>query len=525
MRSKQPMVFAMFCLSIAAPAAGQAEAAFLFLVGSDTLGIERFVSSGQLVTGEVTMRGQPRMAYAAVKDAPGSVASLDIIVYPANSGPDAAPQQRAHLRMAGDTALAEITAAGRSQTQRLPTQRGAFLLLNSSIALIEAALERLSEAGADTVSFPILLSAGGQTLPASLRRVRPDSIVMRIGPQESHLAVDGDRLLRLHNAAQRLVVQRVEGDAVARLTLGKPDYSPPPGAPYGAEDVKIPTRAGHVLAGTLTIPAGVSGRAPAVVTISGSGPQDRDESLPFVPGFRPFRQVADTLGRRGVMVLRFDDRGTGESTGDHAASTSADFADDVRAAVEWLRARPDVDPDRIALLGHSEGGMIAPMVAATDPRLAGIVLMAGPSRVGREIIDFQIRYGIDQDSTIAPAKRDSAFAAAKVAFDSAAANQPWMRFFLTHDPLPTIQQVRVPVLVLQGATDQQVTADQAEALGAALRAAGNGDVTVRILADRNHLFLPDPIGNPAGYVRLESGRIGPDVMGIIADWLTTRLLR
>ncbi len=238
-----------------------------------------------------------------------------------------------------------------------------------------------------------------------------------------------------------------------------------------------------------------------------------------MPGYRPFRQVADTLGRQGVAVLRYDDRGTGESTGDFGASTSADFADDVRAAVAWLRSRPDIDPEHIALLGHSEGGMIAPMVAATDPRLAGVVLLAGPSKGGREIIDFQLRYAVDHDSAIAPVKRDSAFAASKAAFDTTAARQRWMQFFFAHDPLATIRRVTtVPVLILQGATDQQVTADQAEVLGAALREAGNRDVTVRVYPERNHLFLPDPIGNPAGYVRHTSGRIGPEVMGQIADW-------
>ena len=325
--------------------------------------------------------------------------------------------------------------------------------------------------------------------------------------------------------AQRFVVERVEGDAVRRLAIGKPDYSAPAGAPYKAEHVRIPTPAGHALAGTLTIPQNASGRLPVVITISGSGPQDRDESLPIVSGFRPFRQIADTLGRRGVAVLRLDDRGTGESTGDFAKASSADFADDVRAAIAWLRARPDINPARIALLGHSEGAMIAPIVAATDPKLAGIVLMAGPSKRGREVLDHQIRYGVDHDSSIAPSKRDSAFAASRAAADTTAAPGPWMKFFLAYEPLPTVRKVKVPVLVLQGATDQQVTADQAEALGAALRQAGNRDVVVRVLPNRNHLFLPDSIGNPAGYVRLPSGKIGPDVMGEIADWVVPRLLK
>ena len=513
-------------LAIASTAAGaqtSGQTAFVFRMGTDTIGIERFNSSAGGVSGEVLLRGQPRITYLATREAAGRLGELYIVAYPAGSGPDASALQSVRLRVVADTGIAEITAGGSTQTQRLPSKADAFPMLNSSFGLTEVALERMSGANRDTLTFPVLLASGGQTLSATARRVSPDSVILTIGPSQAHLALRGTRILRAHVPAQRLVVERVEGDAVRRLALGKPDYTAPAGAPYRAEHVRIPTRAGHVLAGTLTIPQGTRARFPVVITISGSGPQDRDESLPIVPGFRPFRQIADTLGRRGIAVLRLDDRGTGESTGDFAKSSSADFADDVRAAIAWLRARPDVNPARIALLGHSEGAMIAPMVAATDSRLAGIVLMAGPSKRGREVLDHQIRYGIEHDSSIAPAKRDSAFAASRIAADTTAAPPPWMKFFLAYEPLPTIRKVKVPVLVLQGATDQQVTADQAEAIGAALREAGNRDVTVRVLPNRNHLFLPDSIGNPAGYVRLPSGKIGPDVLGEIAGWLVARL--
>jgi dienelactone hydrolase len=498
------------------------QAAFVFRMGTDTIGIERFSSSAGGVSGEVLLRGQPRITYLATREAAGRIGELYIVAYPAGSGPDASALQSVRLRLVADTGIAEITAGGSTQTQRLPSRADAFPMLNSSFGMTEVALERLSGADRDSVTFPVLLASGGQTLSATARRVSPDSVIVTIGPSQSHLAMRGTHIVRAHVPAQRLVVERVEGDAVRRLALGKPDYSAPAGAPYRAEHVRIPTPSGHALAGTLTIPEGVR-RLPVVITISGSGPQDRDEHLPIVPGFRPFRQIADTLGRRGIAVLRLDDRGTGESTGDFAKASSADFADDVRAAIAWLRARPDVNPQRIALLGHSEGAMIAPMVAATDSKLAGIVLMAGPSKRGREVLDHQIRYGIEHDSSIAPAKRDSAFAASRIAADTTAAPPPWMKFFLAYEPLPTIRKVKVPVLVLQGATDQQVTADQAGAIGAALREAGNRDVTVRVLPDRNHLFLPDSIGNPAGYVRLSSGKIGPDVMGEIANWLVRRL--
>jgi len=136
-----------------------------------------------------------------------------------------------------------------------------------------------------------------------------------------------------------------------------------------------------VLSGTLTRPRGTGARVPVVVTITGSGPQDRDGRLAGINGYRPFRALADTLGRRGVAVLRFDERGVGGSTGTYAGATTQDFAADVRAALAWLRTRPDVDPRRLALLGHSEGGIVAPMVAATDSVaavvLTGVALAAG----------------------------------------------------------------------------------------------------------------------------------------------------
>jgi dienelactone hydrolase len=164
---------------------------------------------------------------------------------------------------------------------------------------------------------------------------------------------------------------------------------------------------GHKLAGTLTVPKG-KGPFPAIVTITGSGSQDRDEEIWLVKGFRPFRQIADSLGRAGIAVLRMDDRGFGGSGGDAATSTSRDFAEDIKAGLAWLRSRPEIDGKRLGLVGHSEGGLIAPIVASEDPALKAIVLMAGPGQTGREILEFQNRYGIEHNPAIKPESRDSA---------------------------------------------------------------------------------------------------------------------
>jgi hypothetical protein len=271
------------------------------------------------------------------------------------------------------------------------------------------------------------------------------------------------------------------------------------------------------------VPVNAGKKVPAVVTITGSGQQDRDEYIPLVPGYRLFRQVADTLGRRGIAVLRLDDRAINGSGGDVQKATSADFADDIRAGVAYLRTRPEIDGARIALAGHSEGGMIAPMVASTDAKLAGIVLMAGPAYTGRRIIDFQLKNGIMGAESVPAASKDSALQATKAAFDSTSAKVPWMKYFLEYDPVPTAKKVKTPVLILQGGTDQQVTPDQAPVLEQAFKAGGNKDVTTKVFKDRNHLFLLDPSGFPGGYVKLTNGRIDGEVMGTLADWLVVKL--
>lgn len=301
-------------------------------------------------------------------------------------------------------------------------------------------------------------------------------------------------------------------------------YSAPAGAPYTAVDVTVPTPAGHTLAGTLTLPKNAAGRVPAVVLITGSGQQDRDAYVSLIPDYRFFRQVADSLSRRGIAVLRMDDRGIGGSGGLSADVTTEDFAADIRAGVDWLRMRAEIDPARIALAGHSEGGLIAPMVAAADGRIAAVVLMGAQSWSGRRISDMQIRDAFAREGRTGAAL-DSAVALAIAHRDSVSGSMPWVRWFLAYDPLPSAARLRVPVLVLHGGTDRQVMPEQAEELAAAVRAAGNGDVTVRVFPGLNHLFLADAAGtaDPALYAALPDKRVPPAVLGALADWLAARL--
>jgi len=262
------------------------------------------------------------------------------------------------------------------------------------------------------------------------------------------------------------------------------------------------------------------------ISITGSGPQDRDEYISIVPnGYRLFRQVADTLGRRGIAMLRMDDRGVGESTGNFATATSRDFANDIRAAMTWLRARSDVDSQRIFLIGHSEGGMVAPMVAVDEPALAGIVLMAGTGRTGREIIRFQRRYAIERDTSLSAARRIAELAQVNTSVDSALTTTPWLTFFGAHDPIAMARKVKVPVLILQGADDQQVIAGEAPLLAKAFRAGGNRDVTTRIFPELNHLFIKQPGGDPSGYGMLPTNLASSEMLGMAVDWIAQRVSR
>ena len=508
--------------------------AFILIQRGDTVAIERFTRTTDSLTIDLNAKMQARFVDVAKLAPDFTISRLAIQVYLPTAAPDAPPAQMAVLTMKGDTVIAEVGSGAQTQTQRINTVPGAILQPPSSIAAFEQLTMKLraTQRGTAVGSFeanqalaiPVFATAGGATVNATLTPRGADSVIVNVATQEYRLRVDPTgRILGGAAPAVGLSISRVDQATAARVSFGKPDYSPPAGAPYTAEEVTIQNGPGVTLGGTLTLPKNASGRVPAVVTITGSGQQDRDEYLAIAGGYRPFRQIADTLGRRGIAVLRLDDRGVGSSTGNPLTSTSLDFASDIRAAIAYLRTRRDIDPARIGLIGHSEGGLIAPLVAARDPKVKAIVLMAGPAYSGRQIISYQQQYALAHDTTLTPAKRDSLAHYGAAQIDSIAAKNPWMQFFLAYSPDTTAKRVKAPVLILQGGTDRQVTADQAEKLGAAFQAGGNKDVTVRVFPDHNHLFITDPSGNPQDYARLPSNKVDPVVLGVIADWLARKL--
>jgi dienelactone hydrolase len=523
---KPPILSSAVLLSILCPGLASAQGDMLVVTrGADTISVERLQRSPTRLDGELVIRpAKVRFSYALTMSPDGRAMKLENHYRRADADAASRPLQIATLLFMGDSVIVDIDDAGSGQkTQRFGSKPGAMPYLNPSFALLEPVLARMQRSRSDSLDVPFFFVQGGQTLMVGFRRISADSVLVRFAPgQDARLAIGTEGQVRGGGiASQGLVISRAVATGAA-FFVPKPDYSAPAGAPYTADQVTVKTPMGHTLAGTFTRPKG-KGPFPAIVTITGSGSQDRDEEISLVKGFRPFRQIADTLSRMGIAVLRMDDRGFGESGGNATIATSADFAKDIEAGLAWLRARQDIDGKRLGVVGHSEGGLIAPMVAVDDPSLRAMVLMAGPAQTGRTIITFQNRYAIEHSPTIRAEARDSALTAAMQLVDSMAATGPWLKFFLDYDPIATAKRVKVATLILQGATDQQVTAEQANALAAAIRSGGNQDVTVKVFPDANHLFVQDPSGNPSGYTSLATGQIRGDVIATLTEWLGRKL--
>lgn len=346
----------------------------------------------------------------------------------------------------------------------------------------------------------------------------------------------------------------------------EPDYTRPQEPtkpyPYDEQEVTLENKAAGIkLVGTLTLPKSQS-PVPAVVLLTGSGAQDRDESI---LGHKPFLVLADYLTRRGIAVLRLDDRGIGGSTGSVAQSTSPEFADDALAAVAYLKNVKQINPRKIGLLGHSEGGMIAALAAGRSQDVAFVVMLAGTGVPGEQIIlhqgeaiaraqkadeklitsarelQFKLFAIAKRDTTLqesrdeiiklllenesyksAPTPEARKALEANVAAQAQAMFTPWFRAFLVFDPAAAMEKVHCPVLALTGEKDLQADPKQnLPPMAAALKKAGNKDVTVRELPGLNHLFQHCETGSPTEYGRIEE-TFAPEVMALIADWILDR---
>lgn len=374
---------------------------------------------------------------------------------------------------------------------------------------------------------------------------------------EGKLAADGSEI----------VGEVKQGPAVYPVTFKRVDKLPSLGRkqdpqkpyPYTEEEVSYENTLDKVkLTGTLTLPNSKV-PAPAVILITGSGPQDRNETI---MGHRPFLVLADHLTRRGIAVLRVDDRGVGGTSPGPPTATSENYADDVLAGVAYLKTRKEINPSQIGLIGHSEGGMIGPIAAAKSKDVAFVIMMAGIGQTGRDAIlmqndlltkaggatpesTAQVRKVFERLFNILKVEKDNAIAEQKMrefvksevaamtdehkkafapVLQTIEAQMPlysshWFRYFLLFDPTVFLEKVSVPVLALVGDKDLQVPPKENLVLiEAALKKGGNKNYTTLLLPGLNHLFQSSTTGLPSEYGKIEE-TISPTALQTISDWI------
>lgn len=342
------------------------------------------------------------------------------------------------------------------------------------------------------------------------------------------------------------------------ITINRPQEPKPP-FPYIEEEVVFENNAANItLEGTLTYPK-EGANFPAVILVSGSGPQNRDEEL---LGHKPFLVLADFLTRNGIAVLRYDDRGVGKSTGDFSSATTLDFVSDALSAVEFLKSRDQINKNQIGIIGHSEGGLIAPIAAVQSEDVAFIIMMAGPGLRGKEILVLQTELilranGEPEDQIkkgsllnerlydILLSENDSAATSAQLreVFEKAynemtdaekteigdkdifmerqfgMMQSPWFKYFLAYDPYETLTKVGCPVLALNGAKDLQVPPKENLAMiEKAFKESGKENYKLVELPGLNHLFQTAKTGSPMEYSTIEE-TISPSALNVMKDWI------
>lgn len=386
------------------------------------------------------------------------------------------------------------------------------------------------------------------------------------GKFEGKKSEDGQKLEGVWKQGSELplTLEKQETEASSAVEPLRRPQTPKGPFSYDSEEIKV--QVGDIqLVGTLTLPKGKT-RVPVAIMVSGSGPQDRDETL-FE--HKPFFVIADMLAQRGVAVLRFDERGVGASTGEYATATSRDFANDVIGLMGYCGKHPRIDPKQIGIIGHSEGGIIAPMIAAERPEVAWIVMMAGTGVNGEAILKSQSRLiakaqGVSEKELqqqdlvmkltmemVRAAPKDAKPESLKDEFlkkifeglekagmplsdeDRKKAEQsssaslaglmnPWIRFFLDYDPMLALSKVRCPVLVLNGEKDLQVDADlNLPKIEQGLKQGGNKQYQIHRLKNLNHLFQNCETGSPTEYVQIEE-TLDAGFLKLMGDWIEER---
>jgi pimeloyl-ACP methyl ester carboxylesterase len=438
---------------------------------------------------------------------------------------------RVEIECAGKDSKARIAQGASTRELPLTVDPSAFLLSNNFVSHLEIYLAlhaRGQDAKAKFVSASTL-----QGFEYSIRaqgEQYQDSLGERISMREGRLA-------EVEIPAAKLRIRRTQ-EKLEPVRIVRPEIQQA-GAGFDAEEVTI-ERGEARIAGTITRPKGSQGRLPAAFFVSGSGVQDRQG---FSSGMDlGTHEILDRLTASGFLVLRVDDRGAGGSSDLPPNASFLDLVADARACVEFLTARADVDPARIALIGHSEGGETVPILAAERPALAAVVLLAAPGRPVLEIIADQNRLVLEKQG-LAPEEVEKQLKGVRAFLErlasgaqidpagltpdelGALASRAWLQSHARHDPLATIRKLRCPVLLLQGALDFQVSPERdAKALAAALAAAGNPDHELHVFEGLDHLFKRVPGARSELSDYWKARPVDPRFLDTLAAWLQKRLL-
>ncbi|OLD20033.1 MAG: hypothetical protein AUJ01_04880 [Acidobacteria bacterium 13_1_40CM_3_65_5] len=451
--------------------------------------------------------------------------------------------QTVHTIVEGTIAKSEINVGGQATQKSDTIAADAVLVLpNSFFGPYEALAARLRTATSGA-TVPVY------TVPQGSFSVRAgDSATEQIqtaagvvATRRTHItlmlpaaALDGDvwtdhtgRLVRISLPAQSVEFVREDIASVSSRTvpISRPNDEP----------VKIPGN-GFVLAGTLSRPTTTTEkRLRAIVLVGGSGPTDRDEMMFGIP---ILGQIANALADAGFMALRYDKRGIGQSGGRAEAASLADFTEDVRAAVKWLSDRKDVDPKRIAVVGHSEGGAVALMAAAKDKRIAGVVVIGTNGGSGAELVLAQQQHLLNR-STMTAEERQAKVDLQKRIHEAVVTGKGWdqlpadvrrqvdnpeFQSILLNDPAKVIPDVRQPILIVQGELDTQVEPSNADKLEALARKRKNAPpVDVVKVPGVNHLLVPAKTGEVDEYGTLTEKQVSANVTDAIGTWLKKTL--
>jgi uncharacterized protein len=467
-------------------------------------------------------------------------------------GADGAPLSMsvdASLRDQGTTVTTTISGAtatnsltppdGQTVTNSQPIDRTAILLPNPFVAPYEAVAMRLRDAAPDSTMVvfqptapPLSLRVGNST-PQQIQtldgliRARQTAVTLSSANGAS-VAMDiwadhAGRLLRVNIPGQQIEYIREDIASVSTrlVTMSRPND----------EDVFIPAN-GFSLAGTLSKPAAPgAARLPAILLLSGANRTDRDETIGGVP---IFGQLADAFADSGAIVLRYDKRGVGQSGGRADVATLNDYADDAKAAIEFLRDRKDVDRRRIAVVGHGEGGWLAMLTAAGNGRVAAVGLLSTAAVSGADWNLYRVGHQMERSGR-SPAERQQALALQQQLQQAVLsgrgweapgitpqmrqqADTPYFQSFLAFDPATLIRRVDQPILIVQGALDKQVPADSAQRLESMARERKNKIVSVVQVPAVNHLLVPATTGEIAEYATLADHKLHPAVLSAVTAW-------